>query len=112
MIIAITATGNSLDEQVDPRFGRAKYLCIHDTQKNTNKFVDTGDIASLPGGAGPKMAQRIIDEGTDILITGNGPGNNANRVVAKAGIDIYAGAQKYTVSNALDAYENGKLEKF
>ncbi|MGM0596616.1 MAG: NifB/NifX family molybdenum-iron cluster-binding protein [Myxococcota bacterium] len=112
MIIAITATGNSLDEQVDPRFGRAKYICIHDTENGTNKFVDTGDIASLPGGAGPKMAQKIIGEGTGVLITGNGPGNNAHGVITRAGIKVYAGAQNYTIKDALAAFENGELEEF
>jgi predicted Fe-Mo cluster-binding NifX family protein len=112
MIIAITATGNSLDEQVDPRFGRAKYICVHDTEKKIIKFVDTGGIASLPGGAGPKMAQKIIGQGTQVLITGNGPGNNAQGVVGRAGIKVYIGAQNYTVKAALNAYEKNNLEEF
>ena len=39
MKIAITSTGDSLNSNIDPRFGRCAFFAIHDTDTKTTEFV-------------------------------------------------------------------------
>ena len=40
MKVAISATGNNLEAQVDPAFGRSKYFIIYDTDTNTHTDIN------------------------------------------------------------------------
>lgn len=51
MKIAVTATGPSLDSQVEARFGRCAYFLIIDTETMLFEGIENPNIA-LGGGAG------------------------------------------------------------
>ncbi len=112
MKIAFTSKGSSWDSIIDPRFGRAEYLLLYDEKNDDLSFYDNRDIAEVAHGAGPKTAQKLFELKPDILITGNGPGGNAARVLRESKIKIYIGAGELNVKEALDAHKNNELTEF
>jgi len=61
MKIAITATGNNLDANVDPRFGRAAYFLIVEPETFEFKAIENPS-ATAGGGAGVQSAQLISEK--------------------------------------------------
>ena len=112
MNIVFTSLGPDMDSKMDPRFGRSEFLLIYNSEDKSHVSFDNRAIAAEAHGAGPKTAQKIFDFGTNVLITGNGPGGNALSVLEKAGVEIYVGAGDMTVSEALEAYSNKQLKTF
>lgn len=112
MKIAFTSKGSSWDSKIDPRFGRAEYLLLYDENNDELSSCDNRDIAEVAHGAGPKTAQKLFELKPDILITGNGPGGNAARVLKESKIKIYIGAGELNVKGALDALKNNELTEF
>ena len=106
MKIAITASGDNLDSQLDPRFGRCQNFVIIDP--NTMDFeAMPNESAMASGGAGIQAAQTIVNIGIDTLITGN-VGPNAYEILSAAGIETMTGASG-TIRQALEQYNNGSL---
>jgi predicted Fe-Mo cluster-binding NifX family protein len=107
MKICVSATANSLDAQVDPRFGRCQYFLIVDSE--TMQFEAVPNMASgAMGGAGIQAAQIIAGKGAKALITGN-VGPNAFQALSAAGINIITGAYG-TVREAVEKYKKGELK--
>ena len=111
MKIIFTATGLDWDSKMDSRFGRTQYFLIYDEDKDELTSFDNTAIADVSHGAGPQTAQKMFELKPDILITGNGPGGNAARVLQNSNIIIYIGAGNMTVKEAFDAYKNGELKE-
>lgn len=109
MKIAVTATGETMDATIDPRFGRAAGFIIFDTSDES--FIYMGNPVKLESvqGAGIQTAKNIIDSGAKKVITGN-VGPKAFTTLNAAGIEIYTGASG-TVKEALKALDSGDLEK-
>ena len=112
MKIAFTTKGTEWDSMMDPRFGRTEYIVIYDEEKDELTNVDNRSIESVSHGAGPQTAQKLFDLKPDVLITGNGPGGNAVRVLAQANLKIIVGAGNMTLKEAYNAYKKGELSKF
>lgn len=112
MKIAFTSKGKKWDSMIDPRFGRTEFLVVYDDEKNELNSVDNRAIDEVAHGAGPQTAQKLFDLNPDILITGNGPGGNAARVLEQSGMKVYVGAGEMTIQKAFDAYKKGELEEF
>ena len=111
MKIVFTSQGNTWDAKIDPRFGRTDYFVIYDEESRALDSLDNRAIAETAHGAGPQTAQKLLELEADILITGNGPGGNAARVLNQAEVRIYAGAGNMTVREALEAYRKGELKE-
>ncbi|HDP68544.1 MAG TPA: dinitrogenase iron-molybdenum cofactor biosynthesis protein [Candidatus Marinimicrobia bacterium] len=112
MKIVFTSKGTDWESRIDPRFGRTDYFFVlNDDTKEVSTF-DNRAIADTAHGAGPQTAQKLFELKPDVLITGNGPGGNAARVLAQSGVKIYVGAGEMTVKEAYDAYNNGSLKEF
>ena len=111
MKIVFTSKGTNWESQIDPRFGRTEYFLIYDEQKDEIIPIDNSGIAEEAHGAGPKAAKTIFDNGATILITGNGPGGNAETILKKTGISVFVGAGGSTVKEAYEKYQKGKLNK-
>ncbi|MFO7810173.1 MAG: NifB/NifX family molybdenum-iron cluster-binding protein [Candidatus Delongbacteria bacterium] len=109
MKIAFTTKGEGWGAQIDPRFGRTEYIFIFDDETNKTQTINNSGVSEHAHGAGPMTAQIITDKKVDIVITGNGPGGNALRVINAAGIKIYAGAGGMTAKQAYDAFKEGNL---
>lgn len=86
MKIAITATGNTLDSMVDPRFGRAAWFLIVDT--TTMQLIEAVDNSAgkeAAHGAGISAAAQVADKGVEAVLTGR-VGPKALPVLEKAGV--------------------------
>ena len=106
MKIAISATGSTLDAEVDPRFGRCQYFIIADPE--TMEFEATNnDSASASGGAGISAAQMIVKKGVEAVLTGN-CGPNAHQVLSPAGIKVITGISG-KIKDVINDYRAGKL---
>lgn len=70
MKIAITATGTSLDDQVEARFGRALYYLFVNTDSMDFEAVRNSN-AEPGGGAGIQSAQLMSQYGGQHVLTGN-----------------------------------------
>lgn len=112
MKIAFTTKEPSWDSMMEARFGRAEYVLIYDEQSGQITFHDNREIVNQEHGAGPKMAKAMADLGVDVIITGNGPGENARAVLAQMNTVVYVGAGEMNVAEAYKAYQDGTLEKF
>lgn len=112
MKIAFTTKGENWNSQIDPRFGRTEFILIYDDQTKELLSVDNREIQNEAHGAGPKTSQKIFNLAPDVLITGNGPGENAATVLEKANIKIFIGAGDMTVKEAFDAYNENNLQVF
>lgn len=104
MKIAISATGPSLDSEVDPRFGRCQYFIIADTETNNFEAIDNAS-GMASGGAGIATAQMIAGKGIEAVLTGN-CGPNAYQVLSGAGIQVVTGVSG-KIEDAINSYKGG-----
>jgi len=104
MNIAISASGLTLDAEVNPRFGRCEQFIILDPETMQFKvLVNTGQSAG--GGAGIATAQHIIKEGIGAVLTGN-CGPNAHQVLTAAGVEVVTGVSG-NIREAVELYKSG-----
>ena len=108
MKIAITSKGQDLSAEVDPRFGRAAYIIIVDTDTLAFEVIDNALNKDSFKGAGIQAAANICDTGVKILLTGF-CGPNAFKTLEAADIKV-ANDATGTVQNAIDQYLAGKFE--
>jgi predicted Fe-Mo cluster-binding NifX family protein len=106
--ICVTASGNTLDASIDPRFGRAACLTIVDSESMAFETI-LNAAAGTMGGAGIQAAQTLTKKGVDVLITGN-VGPNAFQALSAAGIKIVTGASG-TVREVVEKYKRGELSE-
>lgn len=106
MKVAITSSGPTLDSQVDPRFGRAQYLLIVNTETLDVEAIGNPNVAA-GGGAGVQAAQMVVSKGAEAVLTGN-CGPNAYRTLTVADIEVYAGVSG-TVRAAVEAFKQGQF---
>jgi predicted Fe-Mo cluster-binding NifX family protein len=78
MKIAFTSTGTTWDSMIDPRLGRTEYIVVYDEESQELSAVDNSSVKNEAHGAGTATSQRIFELKPDVLITGNGPGENAS----------------------------------
>ena len=106
MKIGVTATGEDLGAEVDQRFGRCQYLISVDP--DTMKFeAFPNEYIGDEHNVGIAASKKVIEEGIDVLITGN-VGPNALSILSSSEIEIITGAMG-TVGYAIEMYKNGKL---
>jgi len=106
MKVCISSQGNTLDAQVDPRFGRCQYFLFVDTDTSEFESMKNPNIDAT-GGAGIQSAQLMGNKNIKSVITGQ-VGPNALETLQAAGIDVYTGAEG-SVKEAVEAYKAGKL---
>ena len=109
MKVAITAQGGELSSEVDPRFGRAKWLIVLDTE--TGEFEAHNNSVNLNAvqGAGIQTAQNIANLGVEAVITGN-VGPNAFKTLNAAGIKVFL-TEKQAIREAIDSFKADKLNE-
>ncbi len=108
MKLVITAQGPGLDSPVDPRFGRARYFVLLDTETGEHAAHDNAQNLNAPQGAGIQAAQTVAGLGAQAVLTGN-VGPKAYATLQAAGIQIYPGASG-TVRQAADQLAAGQLQ--
>ncbi|MBN2593352.1 MAG: NifB/NifX family molybdenum-iron cluster-binding protein [Sedimentisphaerales bacterium] len=109
MKVAVTSQGQELSSEIDPRFGRARWLIVADTE--TGKFQAHDNTLNLNTvqGAGIQTGQNISNLDVDAVITGN-VGPNAFRTLSAAKVKVFL-ADEQTVQQAIDSFKSGKLEE-
>ena len=107
MKVAVTSQGKSLNASVDPRFGRAAYILIVDTDDNTIEVLDNSENVNAFKGAGIQAAASVADQGAEVLLTGY-CGPKAFQTLEAAGVKVVNDTGG-TVQGALDDFKNGKL---
>ena len=106
--VAISSEGPTLDDMVDPRFGRAGGFVIADIENNTVRYVDNGASQMRSQGAGIETAERVANEGVDVVLSGY-VGPKAFQALQAAGIQICQEVDGMTVGEALVKYRAGQL---
>ena len=107
MRIAIPASGPTVNDPVDTRFGRAPYIILFNPE--------TGETVSIPnsyagesGGIGPRVVQLLVQNQVTHLIAPR-IGGNADSALLAAGIIVFLWEGSGTVSSALELYKAGRL---
>lgn len=110
MRIAISSTGESLDSQIDVRFGRCSFFVIVEAEGKEIRHVKSikNPAAMQGGGAGITAAEIVGNEKVKAIITGN-VGPKAFSVFSQLGIDIYQATGK--VKDAVQQLIEGNLKK-
>jgi predicted Fe-Mo cluster-binding NifX family protein len=107
MKIAVTSQGTDLDSQVDPRFGRAAYLVVVDSDTNDFEVINNSSNVNAMKGAGIQAASNIVNSGAEVLLTGF-CGPNAFKALSVGKVAVSNNAAG-TVREAVQAYLDGKL---
>jgi len=107
MKIAISATGPSLDAEVDPRFGRCQYFIIVDPDTMQFEALENSS-AMAAGGAGISAGQVNANKGVQVVLTGN-CGPNAYQTLSAAGVQVITGVSG-RVQDAIEGYKAGRLQ--
>jgi predicted Fe-Mo cluster-binding NifX family protein len=111
MRIAFTSTGTTWDSMIDPRFGRTEFIVLYDEETKELTTYDNSAIKEEAHGAGTATVQKLYDMKPDVLITGNGPGENAATALKHLNIQIFVNAQNMTLQQAYENYKTGNLKK-
>ncbi|WP_457577589.1 NifB/NifX family molybdenum-iron cluster-binding protein [Desulfomarina sp.] len=108
MKVAVTARGVTLDDEVDPRFGRAPYILLVDTDTFEFEAVDNSENVNAFKGAGIQAATMVSEKGAEVLLTGY-CGPNAFKTVDAAGIKVVNDVSG-TVREAVEKFKTGPVE--
>jgi predicted Fe-Mo cluster-binding NifX family protein len=106
--IAITSEGPSLDDQVDPRFGRAAGFLVVDPDTMITEYLDNGRSQVMAQGAGISAAQAVARAGFDWVLTGY-VGPKAFKVLEAAGIQVGQNLEGLTVRTVVDRFKSGGI---
>lgn len=107
MKVVVTAQGTHLESLVDPRFGRARYFLLVDTDTLEATAHDNAQNLDLPQGAGIQAAQLVARLGAEALVTGH-VGPKAFATLQAANVAVYTGATG-TVREAIEQLNGGRL---
>lgn len=102
MKTAFSTNGDSIQDSIEPAFGRCKNFLIVDSGSGAIQVVPNPGVATA-GGAGVQAAETLARLGIDKLLTGS-VGPNARPLLESAGIVIVTG-QSGKISDHLDAAE-------
>ncbi len=109
MQVVVTSQGPTLDSPTDPRFGRARFLILMDTETGGFLSVDNDINLNASQGAGIQTARKVVELKAQTVITGH-VGPKAFSVLDAGGVAIYTGASG-TVSQAVEQFKAGSLHR-
>jgi len=107
MKICVSSQGNTLDSNVDPRFGRCTFFIVVDTDSLIFEAIENPNIESM-GGAGIQSGQFVAEKKVKAILTGN-VGPNAFQTLQSAEIDVITGITG-TVKEVIEQYKRGELK--
>jgi predicted Fe-Mo cluster-binding NifX family protein len=109
MKVAVPSQGPETDSAVDPRFGRARYFIVFETETRETSSIDNAQNLNAVQGAGIQAARNVIEAGAQGLIAGN-VGPKAFAALRAAGVNVYA-APGGSVAEAFEAFMAGRLQR-
>lgn len=107
--IAITSEGPTLDDAVDPRFGRAAGFVVVDPETMSFSYVENGAAQARAQGAGIQAAETISRTGAEAVLTGF-VGPKAFQALSAAGIRIAQNLDNLTVREAVERFKQGDVQ--
>jgi len=107
MKIAVISQGKELDSQVDPRFGRAAYILVVDTETMDFEPLDNSGNAGAFKGAGIQAASMVHDKGAEVVMTGY-CGPKAFATLQAANIKVVSETTG-TIADAVEHFKNGSV---
>ncbi len=107
MKLIVTSKGKTLGDAVDPRFGRAAYFIVIDSETGAFEAHDNTQNMNAAQGAGIQAAQNAVELGGDAIISGH-CGPKAFQVLSSAGVKMFNTSAK-TVGEALEQFRSGSL---
>lgn len=109
MRVVISALGTTLDDKVDERFGRARYLLVADTDGDVVEVQDNSANRNALQGAGVAVAEFVSEHKAEAVLTGH-LGPKAFDALGACGVKGY-NATGLTVREALAAFASGALDE-
>ncbi|MFO7866888.1 MAG: NifB/NifX family molybdenum-iron cluster-binding protein [Candidatus Aminicenantes bacterium] len=107
MKIAVTSSGTQLNSPVDPRFGRAPYFLIVDSETMELQAEKNPNLGASSG-AGIQSAQMIAEKKAEVLLTGS-CGPNAFQTLRAAGVNVVTNVSG-TVEDAVKSFSSGRYQ--
>ena len=108
MKIAVSSRGPQLTSEVDPRFGRASYILIVDSETSEFEILNNSLNANAFKGAGIQAATMVCDKGAKVVMTGY-CGPKAFEVLSAADIKVVNDVSG-SVSEAIDRFITGSVK--
>jgi predicted Fe-Mo cluster-binding NifX family protein len=109
MQVVVTSQGPALDSPTDPRFGRARYLILLDTDTGEYSAVDNDINLNASQGAGIQTGKKVVELKAQAVITGH-VGPKAFSTLDAGGVAVYTGATG-TVSQGFEQFKSGSLQQ-
>lgn len=106
--IAISSEGPTLDDYVDPRFGRAGGFVVVELPDMKVEYIDNGESQMMAMGAGIETAERMSRAGVEVVLSGY-VGPKAFDALTAAGIKICQDVENVTVREAVERFVRGEL---
>lgn len=107
--IAVTSEGPTLDDQVDPRFGRAAGFVVVDLESMETRYVDNGQTQVMAQGAGIQAAELMAGAGVSCILTGF-VGPKAFKALSAAKISVVQNLEGMSVRQAVQRFQSGKVQ--
>ncbi len=108
MKIAISAEGPTLQDIVDPRFGRAAGFVIYDTETKAFEYIDNGAAQAAAQGAGLMAVETVVEAGVKVVLSGY-IGPKALEALQAVGLGTVQDMDNRTVGDVIDEFEAGRL---
>ena len=105
--IAISSEGPTLEDWVDPRFGRAGGFVVVELPSRNIEYIDNGASQMMAMGAGIETAERMAAAGVEVVLSGY-VGPKAFDALTAAGIKICQDVEGITVGEAVERFVNGE----
>lgn len=105
--VAVSSEGPSLEDMVDPRFGRAGGFVVVDTQDMSTTYIENGTAQTMPQGAGIVAAETVSASGAGVVLSGY-VGPKAFMALEAAGIKVCQDMDGMTVGEAVRAFIEGR----
>jgi predicted Fe-Mo cluster-binding NifX family protein len=104
--VIVTADGIDLNAQVDPRFGRASYFLLVNTDTMEYEAFENKQNLQAPQGAGIQAAVLVAKHKPEAVLTGH-CGPKAFKTLQAAKISVAVGV-KGAVNGAIEKFRNGE----
>ncbi|MBW1824355.1 MAG: NifB/NifX family molybdenum-iron cluster-binding protein [Deltaproteobacteria bacterium] len=109
MKVAISATGDDLNANVDRRFGRCSWFLFVDSESMQCEAAENKS-ADAASGAGTACAQLVLEKEADAVISGK-VGPNAYEALKQGEVKIFIAPQDMSVQEAIDKCKKNELEQ-